>query len=194
MSDKQTGNSGESRITADRLRSRGVINPNNYTPQQLTVAVGTPGNKAFYRCHPTIETQMGLIELETNGERETYAVIPEIAETEEAGSVFDCHQYVLRLLVNKDGVLRFWRMRIPSGLRTNTFETALQVSELMRTSWVKASYVSSANGYMPITAAADFGQPEWSDEDLDSLLDKAFRGRIIDSLDHDVLRVARGDI
>jgi len=50
----------------------------------------------------------------------------------------------------------------------------------------------SASVYTPQIAVSDLGEPTWPTLDGEEIVGKAFHGRIIDDLDHPIVRKLRG--
>ena len=51
-----------------------------------------------------------------------------------------------------------------------------------------------AGTYDVLEAAGQFPEPVWPEVSLQQLLEIAFKGRVIDTMDHPVLRRLRGEI
>jgi hypothetical protein len=153
----------------------------------LVMNVKKPSKQAFVRVNddPALRILMALLELKE--EQEVYAVTPAVAE-QVLGEV----KFVeLRLAVTQQGTPFFWPVPLPPNDRAdNTWNlTARTAAERAETAWVRLTANMSAQCYdvhVAQTAAAD---PVWPDKTLQELLKIAFgNGRLIDSLEHPVIR------
>jgi hypothetical protein len=65
----------------------------------------------------------------------------------------------------------------------------LDAAKLAINSWVRVSANMSLGAYEVFEARSEIPDPEWSESDTDfnSLLTIAFRGRIIDSMEHPIV-------
>lgn len=131
----------------------------------------------------------GLIELERSSS--FYLVAPGLVRDwlreNDIKSYYDC---VLCLVVTWHGEPRVW----PLKQTTNSWhESAREIAEMAKTGWTKLISDQAASCYVAGTAANQVKKPAWPAESFEEILEKAFAGRIIDSLDHDVIKELRGD-
>jgi hypothetical protein len=70
----------------------------------------------------------------------------------------------------------------------------LQAAKLAEEKWVRVSANMSLGGYEVFEALGNLSDPEWPDDGINfgRLLEIAFRGRIINSLDHPIVKKLRG--
>jgi hypothetical protein len=73
-------------------------------------------------------------------------------------------------------------------------ESALEAVKLAGEGWVRVQSNMSLGAYEVFTARGELPEPEWPDADLRGLLKVAFRGKVIDSTEHPVLRKLRGEV
>src|SRR5690606_29127784 len=99
----------------------------------------------------------------------------------------DC---VLCLAVTRHGGPFVWPLKQTS----NTWhETARSAAEIAKTDWIKLISDQEAGYYLVGKAASQDKEPPWPAESFEDILEKAFAGRIVDSLDHEVIKELRGD-
>lgn len=162
----------------------------------VSVAARRPNRREFFRVHPDPQFTIDgtIIEHEDAGGKETYWVTAEMREAapEETRVVrlFTC--------LSKQGVIFLWPARLPSG--DNPFgrswhESALTIAEMAQTHWTKMIANKEAGRYEAFRARGDLGEPQWPESGLEDLLRLAFpHERVIDRLDHAVLRSLRGEV
>jgi hypothetical protein len=159
---------------------------------RLHVPVRKPTRQEFFRVHPAPEFRLSMAILELKEERETYAVIPDLA----AELLGDVRQVELRLCITRSGVVFLWPVPLPSddGRRNAWHETARGAVELSETAWVRMSANMGAGCYDVAQAPDGISEPNWPDTSLAELLRIAFgKGLLIDSFDHPVLKRLRGE-
>jgi hypothetical protein len=64
---------------------------------------------------------------------------------------------------------------------------------MAKSSWVRIIPNHEAGQYDTAVAVEQQREPVWPEESFETILEKAFAGRIIDSLDHEVIKELRGD-
>ena len=156
------------------------------------VPVRKPSKQEFVRVHPDEAWRMETALIEIKDEREVYLVAPELLGELSEFTTPAC----LFTTISRQKVLTLWPVKLP-GLdgRSNPWhESALDAANLAIKSWVRVSANMSLGAYEVFEARSDMPEPEWpgSDMSLDSLLSIAFRGRIIDSLDHPIVNSLLG--
>ncbi len=102
--------------------------------------------------------------------------------------------YELHLCRTKQGgSLFFWAIALPGeegrDMECNIVrrEYAKELGKWMRLEWNDASRMHDQT-----IALANWPDPEWPDEPIDNLIRIAFRGRLIESVDHPVVRLLKG--
>jgi hypothetical protein len=162
----------------------------------LTVPVRRPGRAEFFRVHPdpAYSIDWAVLERDDEMDRETYWVTEEF-RGELQGElkpvrVFTC--------INKRNTVFLWPAKLPSPDSTigrRWAESALEIADNARTTWVKMAGKRDLGAYEMFKARGELGEPEWPDKTLSQLLRLAFKGdRLIDSLDHPVLRELAGEM
>jgi hypothetical protein len=162
----------------------------------LTVPVRRPGRTEFFRVHPDPAYSIDWVVLERDDEldRETYWVTQEFrGELEDELKrvrVFTC--------INKRGTVFLWTAKLPSPdspIGRRWAESALEIADYAKTCWVKMAGKRDLGAYEMFKARGDLGEPDWPDKSLSELLRLAFKGdRLIDSLNHPVLRELAGEM
>ncbi len=65
---------------------------------------------------------------------------------------------------------------------------------LAEDNWIRIAADMRAGAYTVIKAGGNLGEPRWPEESFEQLLEIAFRGNIIDSKDHPLIRQLLGEI
>jgi len=157
-----------------------------------TVPNRKPNKSEWFRVRPGEEWQLqtAVLELEKGVERMTYLVAPSL-RTELSGEVTPA---LLLTCVNRANDLFIWRVKLPgSDGRSNTWtDSALQIAKAAETTWCRM-VSDTANGiYTHYEPTAELPDPKWPELSFKEIVKLAFRGRMIDSLDHPVIRELRG--
>ena len=158
----------------------------------ITVPVRKPDRQSFVRVHPGAAWRLKTAILELKDERETYLVDPDLWP--EIPSEVKPH--VLFTAINRQGVVFLWPVRLPGDEgRDNAWNnSALEAADLATQGWVRVASNMNLGAYEVFQATAELPEPEWPEQDFQSLLKIAFRGHYIQSLDHPAIRRLRGEI
>jgi hypothetical protein len=154
------------------------------------VAVRKPNRTEFVRVHPDPQMTLLTAVFTDKEERETFIVAPAMREA----LLGEIRPVLLMTAITRQGVLFVWPVPLPdeSGRRNAWSETAREGSELAKSAWVRLAADMSLGAYRLYQAEGALSEPTWPDKTLSDLLEIAFRGRIIDSEDHPVVRRLRG--
>lgn len=162
----------------------------NVKPVLSKVPVRKPQNQWFFRVHPDSEYRMpcGLIDMKDTGE--VYFVHPKIHQV----AAGDLTRVELLTCVTRQKAIFLWPIKLPSaGGRTyGWLDSARDVAAAGTKNWVRMSSNMQLQAYEYVEAQDDLGEPEWPSQDFRELLEIAFKGRIISSPDHPVLKNLRG--
>jgi hypothetical protein len=157
-----------------------------------TVPARKPSNSEWFRVRPGAEWQLqtAVLELEKGVERATYLVSPHLWP-ELSGEIKPA---LLLVCINRANDVFMWRVKLPgSDGRTNTWtDSALQIAKAAETTWCRM-VADMGNGiYTHFEPTAGMPEPKWPDLSFSAILKLTFRDRMIDSIDHPVLRELRG--
>jgi hypothetical protein len=159
----------------------------------LTVPVRKPDKTWFVRVHPDEDYRLPTYVIELKQEQETYLVTPALWPELAGESTFSPR--LLITAVNRQGDLFLWPVRLPGkdGRNDRWSESAMEAVQLAQKSWVRVSANMSLGAYEVYEATAAVPEPKWPEETMADLLKIAFKGRLIESLDHAVLQQLRGE-
>jgi hypothetical protein len=161
------------------------------TSEVLThVPVRKPTRYEFFRTHPDPEMWFDTGIFEDKEEREVFFVTPAMRNA----LLGEIKPVTLAVTITRQSVLSLWPLKLPTDeMSYNAWsETAREAAELAKTHWVRMSADMSLGGYRIYKAEGQLSEPVWPDKSLNELLELAFRGRIVDSENHPVIRRLRG--
>jgi hypothetical protein len=157
----------------------------------VSVPVKRPEKTWFVRVHPDPVYCFETAILEDDREPFFVAreVLPELA-TETA-----IRRCVLFTSITRHGIVFFWPIPLPGpdGRQNSWHESAFQAAARAEKAWVRVTANQQLKGYDVLQATGNIPDPEWPAMPLDELLRIASRNRIIDHLDHPILRRLRGE-
>ena len=158
--------------------------------QLITVPVRKPNKQDFVRVHPSESYRINLHMIVLQDDREAYAVRPELY----ADLSNELTTVTLFTAINRQGVVFLWPVPLPSSDgKTNAWWTSARTAaEQAMTKWVRVSANQSLGAYEVLTAENCTTKPEWPEHSLQELVRIAFKDRIVDSIDHAVVRRLRG--
>ena len=71
-------------------------------------------------------------------------------------------------------------------------ESALDAAKIAQDDWVRVVANMSLGAYDVFQATGEIPDPEWPELDLSAILEIAFKGKYIESIEHPVVRQLRG--
>lgn len=156
-----------------------------------TVPVRKPNKQDFVRVHPGPDhrlTPAAIIELKED--REVYLVRPEIAS--ELPGEFSV--VTIYTTINRQGVLHLWPVKLPGpdGRQLEWHRSAAEAAEQAMKGWIRVTANQSLGAYEIFKPLGDIPDPVWPENSFQEILQVAFRDRIVDSLDHPLIRRLRG--
>jgi hypothetical protein len=162
----------------------------------LAVPVRKPEKSWWVRVHPepAYRLQTAVIELKEDRGSETYLVAPALRSQLVTEPTFRLK--LLATAVNRQGTLFLWEVNLPrpDGRADEWSRTALDGVNLATQGWVRIAANMQAGFYDVFKASGELAEPEWPDVPFRDMLRVAFRDRLIDTLDHPVLRRLRGEV
>lgn len=159
----------------------------------VTVPVRRPSPQEFFRLHPDEDWRLDTAVIDIKADREVYLVAPEI------WPLFpnECKPRTLYTTIDRRNVLTLWPVRLPdeNGRLDDWNRSAHEAAEIATEKWVRLSADMALGAYRIDVAMGAFPDPVWpSDVSFADLLSIAFKGKMIEDLDHPVLRRLRGEI
>jgi len=155
-----------------------------------TVPVRKPNPQDFVRVHPSPEYRAAFAVIELKEDREVYLLTPSIAR-ELAG------EFVMVMVftgINRQGVVHLWPVRLPApdGRVLEWHRSAADAADMATRRWIRIKANMSLGAY-EIVEAATTAEPEWPAVSFQELIRIGFRDRLVDRLDHPVIKRLRGE-
>jgi hypothetical protein len=156
-----------------------------------TVPVRKPNGQDFVRVHPDQAYRLTSAIIELKDDREVYLVLPHIAH-ELPG---ECSSVVLHTGINRQGVVFLWPVKLPTpdGRINQWHRSAAEAAERAMTAWLRVKADMALGAYAMFAASSTIPDPIWPTHSFKDLLKIGFRDRLVDSLDHPVIRRLRGE-
>jgi hypothetical protein len=154
------------------------------------VPIRKPSPTEWVRVHPGADMTLASSFYVDKENRETYFVPPEMREVLITG----VKVMLLVTAITSRGALFLWPLALGDDTgRTNAWhDTAKDAAMQAKSVWTKIAADMSAGHYRVFKAEGNLPEPTWPDKAFAELLRIAFRGRIVDSVDHPVVRQCRG--
>jgi hypothetical protein len=155
-----------------------------------TIPVRKPSRQEFFRVHPDETMSLTTMVFEDKDSREFFFVAPQMRDA----LLGESRAALLVPAMTRQGVLMIWPILLPNdgSKRDSWSESRLEAVHHGKTGWVRIVADMHLGAYRLFRAEGDLPGPTWPDKALGELLDVAFRDRVIDSLDHPVVRRLRG--
>jgi hypothetical protein len=155
-----------------------------------TVPVRKPNAQDFVRVHSDPEYRATLAIIELKEDREIYLVPPSIARELRGEFVMA----TIFAAINRQGVVFLWPVRLPAsdGRVLEWHRSAAEAAQLAMRRWLRIKANMSLGAYEMFEAASTIPDPEWPELSLQELLRIGFRDRLVDRLDHAVVKRLRG--
>jgi hypothetical protein len=156
------------------------------------VPVRKPLKTQFFRVRTGEAWRFQTMILELKEERETYIlapavwdVVPELLKPAMLHTALDRQNNVFLIPVP---------LPAEDGRRNAWHDSLLTVVTTAQTSWVRIAANMAVGAYDCFVAKGNIADPEWPDVAFNELVQIAFRGRVIDSADHPVVKQLRGSV
>jgi hypothetical protein len=152
----------------------------------LVVPVRRPNPQDFVRVHAGPDYRDTFAVVELRDEREIYLLTPAIARALPG----EFTMVILYTAINRQGVLHLWPVKLPApdGRRS-----AAEAAELAMRKWIRLRANMSLGAYDVFDAEGVIAEPEWPALSYREILKIAFgAGRLVDSLDHPLIKRLRG--
>jgi hypothetical protein len=160
----------------------------------IAVPVRKPDKAWFFRVHPGNDYRLETYVIELKEERETYLVLKPLWPQLAGESTFSPR--VIYTAINRQGGVFLYPIRLPGpdGKLDDWSRTALEAAQRAQTNWVRVTANMSLGVYDVFEATAELPKPQWPEQSFSDLLKVGFKDRLIDSLDHPVIRKLRGEV
>jgi len=145
-----------------------------------TVPARKPSDQDFMRVHPDPAYRGNFAMIELKDDR------GELSN--------EAQPYTLFTAINRQGVVRIWPVRLPGldGKTNEWWRSAREAAELATKQWVRLKANMSLGAYEMFTAEKTIAEPVWPELPFQELLRIAFKDRIVDTIDHPLVKRLRG--
>jgi hypothetical protein len=157
-----------------------------------TIPVRRPSKESWFRSHPEPSFRFPARLIELKEQNEVYLVDRELWS--ELGSESTFVTKVLVPVMTRQQALLIWPIRLPGadGRIDDWNASALEAADIARGKWIRLSPNKSLGAYEVIAGPDPQAPLAWPEHSFEALLKIAFKGKIIDTLDHPVIRQLRG--
>jgi hypothetical protein len=163
------------------------------------VSTNKPKKDVYFRVHADYFQDLISIVDKDGMEATTYVIVGDVLEqamTEEAiTSMLQNRRYYL--YVTQVGSYGLWGVTYPmdEGQDINSWtESALTVIHRAQSEWLRHYAKRGDGGYRIILASKDLGEPKWPKESWEEIVELAFKGNIIDDINHPIFEKLRGNL
>jgi hypothetical protein len=173
------------RIGQDFMAKAGV------TRLLTEVPVQRPHRQWWIRCHPSDDYRLTVAMIELKDDSEYYVVIPPVARQLPI-SVY--YLATLQTSITRQGTLFLWPLRNSGsdGKDYGWWRTGRDAALRAQTKWINIASNKQLGAYDISEAIGKIPEPEWPDYPMSRLMAIAFKDRLIDTIDHPVLRQLQG--
>ncbi len=156
------------------------------------VPVSKPKKPQFFRTHAAEDMTFAAMFLEQKEARESYVVLPNVAQ--EISELV--RPVMLHAAIDRQNNVFLIPVPLPGedGTRNPWHESLAQAVEHAKLKWIRITANMHIGGYDVNEAQAELPEPEWPSHGIDALIEVAFRGKIITSLDHPVVQSLLGRV
>jgi hypothetical protein len=107
----------------------------------------------------------------------------------------ECSAVVLYTAINRQGVTFLWPVKLPTpDGKVNEWHRSLAEAAVRAMGcWLRVKADMALGAYAMYEASSTIPDPIWPAETLTQLLEIGFRNRLVDSLDHPVIKRLRGE-
>jgi hypothetical protein len=157
-----------------------------------TIPTRKPNTQDFVRTHPSEDYRLLARCVDLKDDRELFLVRPEVAHELVGETVVK----TLFTAINRQGVLFVWPVSVPAldAKQLGWWRSMREAAELAMHSWVRVKANMDLGAYEIFEAGSLMADPVWPEISFQEILRIAFRDRIIDRIDHPVVKRLRGEV
>lgn len=162
------------------------------TVEQMVYHVNRPGKHDFFFIHPDPSHRVAVFLIEDKENNDYYLVMPDIANQVPG-------DYVVKILVmyiTRGGSVGLWPVKAPTeeGKLDSWNESATNIVNEHSEKWIRLRSNRSLGAYDCVIAKGEIPDPDWPEITYEEVVEKAFKGKIIDDIDHPMLKNLRGEL
>ncbi|MBF0196381.1 MAG: hypothetical protein HQL32_01660 [Planctomycetes bacterium] len=162
------------------------------TVEQMVYHVSRPSKNDFFYVNKDTSLRIAVNLIEDKENNENYLVMPDVASQLPGDYVVK----ILVMVITRGGSVVLWPIKAPSdeGKLDSWNESAMNIVDEHAGKWIRLRPNMSLKAYDCVIAKGEIASPEWPDISYDEVIEKAFKGKIIDDLDHPMLKNLRGEL
>ena len=155
-----------------------------------TVPVRKPSKIQWFRIHPEYKLDVLLLKYGDRGD-DFYLVEPSLAH-----QLVDLAQAFKHVVgVDRQGIVFVWPLSLPDADRPLAWHlSALEAAIHAEVQWTLIQANMGLGAYKFTAASGITDEPKWPKMLMNEILEIAFKNKIIDRLDHFVLKQLRGEV
>jgi hypothetical protein len=155
-----------------------------------TVRAKKPNKQDFFRTHPGSDYRATVLMIHLKEDQEYFLVVPALAQALEGETVAK----TIYTVINRQGVVSLWPVTLPAGDGKDSewWKSERDAAARAMTKWIRLKPNMSLGANEILEGPSSMAEPEWSDLPFKELLRIAFDGRLVDRLDHPVVKRLRG--
>jgi hypothetical protein len=175
---------GSLRLNASFIETAGV------KKLLTTVPARKPSPQDFVRVHPSPDYRENFAMIDLKYDREDYLVRPELLP-DLAGEVV---YKTIFTAINRQGVVFLWPIRLPApdDRKSDWPRSQREAAEMAMGQWIRLKANMSLGAYEITVAKSVMAEPMWPELSYNALLRISYRDRMVDALDHAVVKRLRG--
>jgi hypothetical protein len=180
----------------DEIRRPSPTSLVNEKVVDVHLPVRKPKPKEHFRVcdDPAMTVQLAVYVHKPEGsmDEETFFVLPAMEDYLRRQEELRIVQVVL--CRTKAGALFLWPLPVHDGEGPprSHVTTAREIAKRALTEWIRMKWRRADNAYFGLKAEDDWPEPVWPDQPFKELLKLGFKDKVIDSIDHPVIRELRG--
>lgn len=157
-----------------------------------TIPVRKPSKESWFRTHPDPSFRFRTRLIELKEQNEVYVVDRDLWSDLDGESTFVTK--VLVPVMTRQQAFILWPIRLPGadGRIDDWNASAMEAADIGREKWIRLSPNKSLGAYQVISGPDPQAPVIWPEQPLSALLEIAFKGKVIDSVEHPVIRQLRG--
>lgn len=161
-------------------------------PAHLTIKIRRPDRQEWIRVHPDPEWTFRTFTFTSQEDGELFLIDPSI----QPALASELRPVALHATINRAGHVFLWPIPMPGpdGRHNDWHSSQLVAAEKSRTQWIRVASDMSLRAYQVFTTTAPLPDPVWPELSRQQIYERAFRDRIIRSVDHPVLKRLRGEL
>jgi len=184
---------------SEELDLNELILPSDYAkdfqvkPLKGQLSIKKPGKETFIRTKPA-EDWVPVCAIEDKIGGSFYVVHPRLFGEPFIIEESTVSKRLLAPAIDRNGDEFLWPLKMPEelGRVDHWADSAIDIARKAVDSWTRVFADMNAGKYRGLVAQGNLPEPNWSDESSRELVQRALKGRVINSMDHPVIKKLQG--